>query len=442
MQLLQLLGRIKPAPEEWFDENALPPEPTVQPLECTSYAELVECWKDEPEKGKKGALFWTDSIDVSFSFMLAIIASTPLKGAQIWGRVIGPAGSAKSSLCAALTACKQYVYKMGMQTGLHSGQGGKDIFQEINGMTVVLEEGDMLVNAPNRDATLAQIRDSWGGHVNAHYRSGVKYSYSGMRTTYIIAGTNTLRKLNRSAAGDRFLDVIIHEKRDKSITDPHEHKMLNRVAEMELDCYKIDDDYKDELSTQDSVEKENAVRKTVGFIKHLREVTPQRIAALAKNVPATLHKDCTALAQIVACMRARPDDKTEVEETEAELATRLTRQFVRLSMCTAVVMDRPIDREVMRRSAIACANTSRGPTLSICHKLMVQPLDATGLSVRTGYGIEKTRHYLSILIAIGAVKADTSKAASGAIGRGKSVYRLSPQMSGLLFKLKSMLENT
>lgn len=436
MQLLHLLRRLSPVPTEWLENaNGKPPEPTtpaVEPLPCTSYQELVEAWDDRPDK--PGALYWNKTIDTAFSAMLAVIVSTPLKGAQVWLRVLGPPGSAKSSLCDAICACKDHVFMMSMLTGLHSGQGGNDIFQMIDGMTVVINEGDMLVNAPNRDATLAQIRDSWGGTVNAHYRNGVKYSRAAMRTTYIIAGTNTLRKLNRSAAGDRFLDVVIHEKKDRGAVDPLEHKMLNRVAEMELECYRQDEG---KGLVQDSEEKEVALRKTVGFVQYLRAEGPKLVSKV--KVPPTLSKDCVQLAQLVALMRARPDDKTEVEETEVELATRLTRQFIRTAVCLSVVMGTEINEDIMRRTATLAHHTSRGPTYAICNALFDNMLDATGLAARLGYSADKTRHYLSVLLAVGAVRADKSTAASGATGRNKSVYRLSPQTLGLLTRVRSML---
>ena len=421
----ELLSLYRPVPADWFVNAPKKRVAILGCVPCNNYADLVDTWKQ--------AIYWTDRIDIAFGFMLAIVASTKLQGAQVWGRILGAPGSAKSTLCDALTINQEYTFSMDMQTGLHSGQEGQDIFQLIDGKTVVINEGDMLVNAPNRDQTLAQIRSSWGGKIDAHYRNGVSYSRAGMRTTYIWAGTANMRKLNRSAAGDRFLDCMIYE-RTKGQQDPNEQEMLMMAADTEDVVSRCLSDGK--LESQDDPKKVLAMRMTGGFVKYLREQGAGQVEKL--ECPREIKRDCMQLGQLIAYMRARPDEKMEGEETEVELATRLTRQLVRLSKCSAMVLGRPIDTEVMRRIATIAYDTCRGTTFKVAKALIEKPLDSQGIAAKTGYTTQTARNAITTLATIGCIRRDDSHSLSGATGRNKGLYRLSVQMTQLLQKLRSL----
>lgn len=446
-QLQLLLSLIQPVPESWYTgeeakaakaENEAPPVPAI---ECTDYQDLVSAWSDTRDQpnGKKGAIYWMESIDVAFSAMLAVVASTKLQGAQIFLRVIGVPGSVKSTLCQAMCANKRYIYRISMITGFHSGQGGQNLWEEMDGKCAVIDEGDMLINAPNVSQTLAQIRDAWTGRATARYRNGVSYDIQGLRIPFIIAGTNTLRKLNRSSAGDRFLDVIIHERNNREIINTTELRLLNRVAEMASEQCSFESDGKPESHT--SPEKMFAIQKTVGFINYLRENVTAKIAKVETSKQAL--NSCIQLAQLVGLMRARPDEKAEEAATEGELATRLTEQFVRFAKCIAVVLNKTsVDKEVLRRLAIVCKDTCKGFTFTVAKQLVDRTSDVTGLSVRMGCTNQHIRNALTILTALGVTKEGPAQTAAGITGSRKGVFRLSPQASLLLKKLNTMLEQT
>lgn len=439
IRLQLLLSLFRPVPPEWFtDANEPPPQPPVEALECYTYAELVDAWsdtRDEPD-GKKGALVWQESIDVAFSLMLSVIASTKQQGAQLWLRVIGPPGSAKSSLCLAVEACQEYVKALSMLTGFHSGQGGNDLWSELDGKCCVINEGDMLVTAPNRDQTLAQMRDSWTGKVTAHYRNGVSYTRTGLRIPFIVAGTMTLRRLNRSAAGDRFLDIQLEE--DNKVRGPAgtNLKLLKHIFSMEMEDGLAESDGKPE--SQSSAEQLFATRKTVGYIKYIRETLVKDLNRIV--IPEWVPLACVQLAQLIAHMRARPDDKGEEHETEVELENRLVKQLGRLARCLALVLNKPaIDSEVMRRVAKVAHDTCRGTTFRTAKTLIKGPLDSSGIATRCGYTTVTARAAIQILLNIGWIKADTVTLESGAKGVRKGVYRLAPSAQTLMAKLRLLL---
>jgi hypothetical protein len=447
-----LLAKFKPVPASWFEgskaKSVAHSQPTSPPMECRSYEELVDVWRDtrnEPE-GKPGALYWTDTIDVTFSSMLSVIASTKLQGAQLFLRVLGPPGTVKTTLCEALSANKQYTFPMSQMTGFHSGQDGNELFQLIDGKTVIMNEGDMLLHAANRDQTLAQIRDMWSGKIRAHYRNGVSYALEGLRTTFIIAGTATLRKLNRSAAGDRFLDTVVYERANKGSADKQEMDLLNRVALMALTRCGAESDGTPE--SQDDPLKVRAVQKTAGFVSWLRETAPKQAGELIKEVTSNIKANrppawaisCIQLAQLVAYMRARPDDKSESDETEVELASRLTEQFIRLAVCQSIVLGRPVDDEVMRRVARVAKDTCWGRTFKIASTILEHgAMDLRGLEHRLGYKKDTVESCVTILKTIGCVRAEKQVAVSGAYGRQAHILKLAPQTSGLLTKLHDLI---
>jgi len=111
--------------------DLLVPEP------CTSYEVLVASWRK--------ALKWTPSLDTTLAAMLATSASTKLQGDQLWLRVVGPPGTAKSTLCEALAVDKDNTHSISIQKGFHSGykgsgaQKGKDssLIPRIDGKTVI-----------------------------------------------------------------------------------------------------------------------------------------------------------------------------------------------------------------------------------------------------------------------------------------------------------------
>lgn len=194
----------------------------------------------------------------------------------------------------------------------------------------------------------------------------------------------------------------------------------------------------------DNSAKVKAIGMMVGMVSHLRTNGPKLLAEMKNDPERKPDKNfldkCINLAQLVAFMRVRSDTKTEVEDMESELGTRLTQQFVRLVLCTAVVLNRSAnDPEVFRRAAKVCEDTCFGPNFNICKVLLEKPLTRAMIQVKTGYGQEKVSHALSILKQIGCVRVGSTKD-SGQPGRGTGEWRLSPQMQTLMKNLNTCLE--
>lgn len=447
-QLQLLLSKVKPFPKEWYSDKPngkQPDEPEEKPVElveCSSYAELVEAWRDEThEGGKKGALHWTIDIDITFSFMLAIVASTKQQGAQLWGRVIGKPGSAKTSLCEAIGANRDYCKNWSKFTGLHSGDSkvadeDKNINQ-IQNKTNIINEGAMIVEASKevQSTILSELRDIWSGIIRADYKNGEKQDKTGIRSTWIIAGTNSLRTLNREQMGDRFLDSIIYK--DDNAGSEEEDRLLDTIADIALDD--VFAEHAEDDDKQDSTERRLAVSKTVGFVKYLRENTGRILATQFKRPPKEVKQSFRQLAQLVAYMRVRSDTKTEVMNIESELGTRLTAQITRLAVCMAVVLGKKeVDDEVMWRVACIANDTCTGMTYNVVKSVTEKPRSVSAIAATTRYSEEKVRHSIEILHQIKCVRADNTKTA-GSPGKATGLWRLSPQVVSLLKHLNVLL---
>jgi len=435
--LLHLLNRLVPYPQEWLEntkhkQNGHPTPPPIAALECNSWEDLVSTWKD--------AMYWTDALDITLSSMMAVVASTKLQGDQVWLRIIGRAGTAKTTLCEAFSANTEYTFSMSVQRGFHSGDsrgGDNSLFSRMADKTVIINEGDTLLTSPTCGQTLSEMRDLWSGQTRAVYRNGVSYEYHGLKTTFIIAGTSTLRRLNRSAAGDRFLDCIISDgdcvtKERQLVTDVLANSLSSMMTESN-----------GELASREDPRLMLAKQKTAGYINYIRHnvsVLMQRLAANPAGIPPTFVKNCEAMGLLVANMRTRPTGGDE-DKTEKELHIRLSKQLAKAALCTTLVMGKAtVDSEVMRRMAHVAEDTSYGNSFEVVKALFGKAMDVRSLAVAIRKSEEITRKTLATLLELDIVRTDQSQAASGAQGRGKTVYRLSVQAQTLLTHLRRLLK--
>ncbi len=424
-------------PEDWVD----PENPSVstgellEPTPCDNFVELREYWKK--------ALKWTDSLDTTLAVMLATAASTKLQGDQLWLRVVGPPGSAKSTLCEALSVDKEHVHSISIQKGFHSGyrgsgaQKGKDssLIPRMDGKTVITKDGDTLLNSANRDQTLSEMRDFYDGTSRAEYKNFKKSSYSGLRITFILAGTRSLYRLNKSFLGDRFVDCIIYDR--KTDYDPElEEEILDRAALNALKRVRQESDGTAENTSDPRLI--DAMKYTAGYVQWLREHVQERINKV--ECPDDVLRRCRELGVLTSYMRARPDKELDDEEQEVELATRLTSQYVRLANCLAVVLNRDaVDNVVMDQVVKVATDTSRGLNLRITELLYYAEdmgMEASRIALRLNKGDSTVRRALKFLREIEVVKPMSVNNNSGSRGRNRHMWTLTDQVRHLFEALQ------
>lgn len=444
--LADFLARLEPVPDEWYTEKnkssgdkvaEVETTPAIEPLECTSYAELREAWQL--------AVQWDYAVDVTFTSMLATVASTMMPSDQLWLRVIGRPGTLKSTLSAAIAGCKEYVFEVSKFKGIHSGwigkgDGGKDhsLIPRMNHKTTIINEADTLLKATNLPEILSELRDVYSGKSKADYRHGKSEEYNDLRTSLILCGTPTVRRLNRSAAGDRFLDSIIHEKR----TAQEETTIVRNVMKQDfLAMLKISNGQVVD-TRQLSKEMMFAYRKTVGYVIYLRENADrliQEIQTGVKKVVPTFTDDCESLGHLVARMRTRPSGEDE-EETEAEFHVRLSKQLMKLGIATAMVLNSDIDSEVMRRVARIARDTCYGDVFIVAKALLGKARPDKAVQLELGHSsIYRVNRAITVLKAVECVNVEFDKTGTYSGKVGSKVLRLTPLCTGLLTRLKVLL---
>lgn len=436
-------------PEEWMTNPNIPRDSegnTVEPIECQSYTELVNYWRK--------ALKWTELLDTTLSVMIACAIGTDLKSQSdtVWIRVIGPPGSAKTTLCEALSI-SNLTFPTSVQRGFHSGYKGKGDNDEegentdasliplIQNKTVIIKDGDTLLTSPARDQTLAELRDIYDGTSRAHFKNKKHSIYKGINTTFILAGTSSLRKLNRAYLGERFLDCIIYDRGEKN--KALEDEILNRAAFGALRCMRESSDGSEEgLVDANLLE---AWKRTAGYLNWLRSDinVPGSSSTIKRNLHLIRKIDCSdsiisickSFGSYVSYMRAKPDRGLEDEDdNEVELPTRLTRQFVRLANLLAVTLNRDaVDTEVMERVAKVVRDTSRGFTYKIVC-LLYEHKDGMSVTTLSGYlkrdNTPILRH-LKFLRSIGVVRPFKTTNKTGNRGNKKHIWELTPTVRRL-----------
>lgn len=423
-KLLQLFDLLEPVPDDWLREAGSKSEGgEVKCLTCDNYKTVISAWRK--------ALKWTDGLDCALSVMMASISSTMSVGDQLWIKVVGPASCGKSSLCEALSVNRNYVYPKDTFTGLSSGyqtdQEGKEnlsLVDKLDGKTLLINDGDTLLQMPNLTQIFSQLRAFYGRNLRSQFKNKMSKDHEAISTTVIICGTSSLRSMDTSELGERFLDCVIMEGIDEDLED----EILWRVVNKSVKNMSTEVDGRPE--TQQSPEMTEAMSLTGGYIDYLRKNTQRKLDAI--EVPEwALHK-CMRLGKFVALLRSRPS-KTQVETAEREFAARLVSQHSRLMLTLALVLNRKkIDKEVLRRTVKVALDTSRGTTFMIVkylHDKGEAPVNA--IATHTGIYDAEVRKLLKFLRQIKVVTFKSAKLNGVKNRSNKPQWRLTNMMDKL-----------
>lgn len=370
--LSDLFLRMEPIPDEWVEsvKKGKAGGDDLELLDCKKYKDLINAWRK--------AMKWTDGLDRALSVMLASIASVRLVGDQLWVKVMGPASCGKSTLCEAVSVNKKYVYAKSTMRGFHSGYGeeGEDhsLISKVSGMTLVTKDGDTLLQSPNFKQILSEARDVYDTTSRTSYRNKKSKDYEGIRMTWILCGTGSLRALDQSELGERFLDCVIMQ----GIDDDLEDEILWRVANRTSRNMKIESNGKAE--TMNDADLTRAMQMTGGYIDYLRANAVDLLSGVDNSDEALRY--CVSLGKFVAYMRARPS-VIQNEEESREFAARLVSQLLRLANCLAIVLNRKsLDEEVLRRTRQVALDTARGQTMNLAKLLFNPPSGGPGAEVK------------------------------------------------------------
>ena len=387
-------------------------KPSIELTPCSSYRELTNAWRK--------AMRWTDGLDYALSVMLASVVSVRLVGDQLWVKIIGPASCGKTSIAKALGTASEYVVCEDVIRGFTSGwkQEGEgdeksfDLATRIRNKTMITMDGDTLMQSPNLPNILGEGRRLYDGQLSSHFKNGRGKSVEQHRFTWIICGTSSLRSMDSSELGERFLDCVIME----GIDDDMEDEILIRVANRAI--RNMATEISDKTGSMEDPEMDSVMRLTGGYVEWLRRNAATEMSQVETSHEASHY--CTRLGKFVAFMRARPSTKQD-ETAEREFAARLVTQHLRLASCLAVVMNRKtIDVEILRRTQKVALDTARGKTIEIARYLYEageEGLEVRSLALYTSNTEADIRKLLRFLQKIEVTSVFTRKPAKGITGK-------------------------
>lgn len=424
--LRELLEKIHPIPGDWVAGRSLATRRSggtdMEALECGDWTTLIKSWRR--------AMKWTPGLDKALAVMLACVTSVKAVGDQLWCKVIGPASCGKSTLCEALSVNKKHITAKSTIRGFHSGyktdrDGAEDnsLAVTLYDKTLITKDGDTLLQAPNLSQILSEARDIYDGTSRTHYRNRMGRDYQGLRMTWILCGTSSLRQLDASELGERFLDCVIMDSIDDDLEDEILWRVVNRAER------NMNQEANGAIETQHDPDMAKAMQLTGGYVDYLRDNAIELLGKIHTSDEAK--RRCMDLGKFVAYMRARPSKKQD-EMAEREFSARLVIQMMRLSKCLAVVLNKAeIDNEVMERTRSVALDTARGISLEVAkviHSAGEDGMPFATLNRTVTYPEGALRSLLIFLRRIGALEYLTKQGRDASYLLQKPRWRLTPKL--------------
>jgi len=364
-----LLERVKPVPSAFVPGERLPDgETPAAEGDVEIHCKPCDNWRSLVTACRK-AMRWTDGLDVAFSVMLASIASTKLLGDPIWPMIISPPSTGKTVLCEALSINRKFVKAVSTFKGFHSnyqtdadGTEDHSLVKKLYDMALVTKDGDTLLKADDLGRILSQARDIYDGSSRTSARNMTSRDYTGIRMVWILCGTDSLRQMDQSELGERFLKCTIMSGIDEDLEDEIVWRVVNRAhRNMSFEADGT-------LESQHDPDMVEMMQLTGGYVGYLR--TNAKDLASRVTFPEDRLRRCGQLARLVSFMRARPSALQE-EVANREMPARLAIQITRLAHCLAVVLNKTeVDEEVMRRVRKVALDTAAGVTLDLARSLI------------------------------------------------------------------------
>lgn len=335
----------------------------------------------------------------------------------------------KTTLGQALASNDEHVVVRDVIRGFTSGwrqEDGStyDLASEVNGKTMLTLDGDTLIQSPGLTSILSEGRRLYDGSLTSHFKNGAGKDIADHRFTWLLFGTSSLRSIDSSELGERFLDCVVMEGIDDELEDEILMRVANRVVRnMSIDIHQVG-------AKQDEPDMTVAKAMTAGYVTYLKKNLTQLMSKIQTSDEALFA--LTRIGKFVAFMRARPSELQD-ETAEREFAARLVSQHIRLASCLAVVLNKDsLEGEPLKRTRKVALDTARGKTMEICRHLYAageDGLEPKTIALYTTQKESEVRKMLRFLRQIQVTEVHMKQSAKGI--QPKSTYRLTKQLQRL-----------
>lgn len=315
--------------------------PTLRKIPCTSFDDVLE----SIEK----VLYLPDCLKDTMAVITAVASTVPLPGRPLWSHVVGPSGSAKTTLVSLVSSSDPYCVFMSKWTGLVSGYyerglGDLSPLQNFNYKCCCIEDFTPTINEPEatQSRLFNELREAYGGKMANFYRNqtGVK-TFDDVKFHMLTCVTDRIRRINNTDLGERFLmtdqDSYWTEQGYLVSDGIDRQKIVDSAMESTLD--EMSEGKKDKLIEQ---------RGTCwGFIDHIHNRIKNEPAWVQAKVQILREDSATkayygALAQWTAYARSfieRDKEKQPKYEQRVEFGSRLSTQLTKLAIALSLVFD-------------------------------------------------------------------------------------------------------
>lgn len=386
----------------------------IEPETCDTLEELFEHFE--------GELLMTDSIRDTMTTMAAVTVSVAPQGSQLGLRVIGPPGSAKSTLAEAVSGCKALTYPTSKFTGLISGfptiKKAQQIANQMNNCNVIVKDADVMMQLPNRKQIESEIRDALGdGVIRANYRTGkTEVLYTNFAMTQ--CGTFALKELDDSNLGSRFVDIFIADRE----TDTDEIALAAIKSE-------ISKSYKSLPGEEGKSGNKILAPPTAGFLLAKRQWVEDGLDEEI-DVPDLRLRQILAMGKLIVWSRAKVNRQGKDDlksRPEPEHPTRVSAQLTKLAKMIALVQSNDpkkigVNRKTMSVLQRICRDTCYGfhfEVMQTLYHIGDDGMTAEQLGWKLGLQKTQARQHCIDMLEIGILKRKKTK---DSYGQGRKAH--------------------
>ena len=295
-------------------------ENVIEDFSCDSYNKALDSFST--------AFHTTPDMRAALAMTMASIYSINIDGEQLWLKILGPPGCGKTRIAKAVSA-SDHVLSLSTFTGLFSGWSDGDdsdagLIPHLKGRSLIVKDADALLRQPNIEKIMSELRDFYDKDSSVRYGNRRHFTYQDIRSTFIMLGTQVLRRTDQSFLGERTLtiemDVLPSDKEAIS------RKMMERSLAVAL-------------GHTDNPESK-IMSSMKGWVNHLRDTK------LDCNLPPDFQELIFRLCNLTALLRTQVDRDFRghlLSPAMPELPTRLIGQCITaaLSLCAVFSVNLP-----------------------------------------------------------------------------------------------------